>query len=124
MSFTLLAAAATAAATPGPIYTIEADRDRIDVGYVELMEGRPADAIERIRANTLLEAEDPAALINLGTASARLGRKREALGYFQSAIVSRVRYDLELADGTWLDSRRAARVAARLLDRGQTLALR
>lgn len=123
MLVTLLAAAA-AAAVPGPIVTVEADRDRVDVGYVELSEGRPADAIERILANPTLEADDPAALINLGTANARLGRRGEALGYYRAAMVSRIRYDLELADGTWLDSRRAARVAARLLDRGQLLALR
>ena len=107
-----------------PAITVEAAPDRIDVGYPELIADRPADAIDRIRANRRLEVDDPAAQINLGTAKARLGDRAAARGHYISALASRERYDLELADGTWMDSRAAARLAIRMLAKGQELALR
>jgi hypothetical protein len=36
---------------------------------------------------------------------------KEALSAFRAAVSTPVRYDLELADGTWVDSRFAARRA-------------
>lgn len=107
-----------------PAITVESTPDRFDVGYRELVAQRPADAIERIAANRSLEADDPAALINLGTANARLGDSTAAVDHYRSALASRQRYDLELADGTWMDSRAAARLAIRMLAKGETLALR
>ena len=68
--------------------------------------------------------DDPAALINLGTANARLGRPDAALDHYRAALVSRQRYDLELADGRWVDSRAAARLAIKMLNDGSVLALR
>lgn len=98
--------------------------DRVDVGYTELVQGRPHDAIARIRANREVEAGDPAALINLGAAYARIGNTKKAEASYVAAIASSHRYDLELADGRWMDSRRAARLALRGLASGQVLALR
>ena len=40
------------------------------------------------------------------------------------AIASRIRYDLQLADGTWMDSRRAARLARERLGSPQLLVVR
>jgi Flp pilus assembly protein TadD len=85
--------------------------DYVDVAYEELVTGKAEQAIARIRANPLIEFDDPAALINLGTAHARLGRTREARDFYIAAIVSANRYDLQLGDGRWMDSRRAARLA-------------
>lgn len=104
--------------------TVEAPRAGSDVGYRELVADRPADAIARIDANTALAADDPAALINRGTAEMRLGRYEAAHASFRAALSSRSRYDLELQDGSWVDSRDAARRAIRLLSRGEALALR
>ncbi len=112
------------AQSAGTIVTVEANPNRVDVGYAELVANQPLEAIARIKANTQLERDDPAALINLGTASARLGRINDAKSYFRAAIVSQNRFDLELADGSWLDSRRAARKANALLETGAVLALR
>lgn len=98
--------------------------DRVDVGYQELVQGRPHEAIARIQANDGLEPSDPAALINLGAAFARLGQTAKAEASYKAAIASDDRQDLELADGSWMDSRRAARLALKRLDSGQTLALR
>lgn len=107
-----------------PAITVESTAERSDVAYRELNQQRPADAIERIVSNRSLEADDPAALINLGTANARLGRPDAALDHYRAALVSRQRYDLELADGRWVDSRAAARLAIKMLNDGSVLALR
>ena len=111
-------------AQAAPSINVEGARGDSDVGYRELVAQRPADAIARIRANKALEADDPAALINQGTALARLGNRDGAVDRYRAAIVSRQRYDLELADGTWMDSRAAARLAKAMLAQGQTLALK
>lgn len=124
MSMTmLLASLALANGAPDAIDVLGA-RDRIDVGYRELAEGHPAEAIARIRSNQMLETDDPAALINLGTAHARLGDARAANGYYRNALISSSRYDLQLADGSWMDSRQAARLAIRRLGENRILALR
>lgn len=124
MVATLVLAGLMFAQAAQPAITVESSPDRFDVGYRELVAQRPADAIERIAANRSLEADDPAALINLGTANARLGNSDAALDHYRSAIVSRQRYDLELADGRWMDSRAAARLAVKMLAKGEALALR
>ena len=98
--------------------------EHVDVAYQEMAQGRTDDAIARIRANKALASHDPAAMINLGTAYARKGMNREALECFQAAEVSHDRFELQLADGTWMDSRRAARIAAARLDRTSTFAAR
>jgi Tfp pilus assembly protein PilF len=114
----MLAQAAAIAAPTTPAV------DRVDVGYEALVQGRPHEAIARIKANDGRAASDPAALINLGSAFARLGQNDKAEASFKAAIASEDRQDLELADGSWMDSRRAARIALKRLDSGQTLALR
>jgi hypothetical protein len=111
-------------AQAAPAITVEAVPGESDVGYKELISQRPADAIMRINANRAFEVDDPAAQINLGTAKARLGDHSAAIGHYRAAIASRQRYDLELADGTWMDSRAAARLAVLMLAKGDTLALR
>lgn len=96
----------------------------VDVAYTELARGDAVGAIERIRANRDIAADDPAALINLGAAHARMGKWRKAEKAFRAAIASPERYELELADGSWMDSRRAARMAIGNLQQGEALALR
>jgi hypothetical protein len=113
MSITLLAAIALAPAAPT---VISNEIEQVDVGYSELAGGRPAEAIARIEANRHLDANDPAALINAGTAYARLGRLEEARESFKAAMAGRRHYYLELADGRWVDSREAARMAMSRLE--------
>jgi tetratricopeptide (TPR) repeat protein len=107
-----------------PAITVEGGTDRSDVAYEQLAAGRPAEAVERIRGNRQLEPGDPAKLINLGTAYARLGQRDKAIDRYTAAIASKERYDLQLADGSWMDSRRAARLAIAMLARQQLLSLR
>lgn len=95
-----------------------------DVGYTQLIQGNPSEAIEHIRASGALEQKDPTALINLGTAYAMLGHKAAAHEAYVAAKFSPVRFDVELADGKWIDSRDAAVMAERSLDNGTMIALR
>ncbi len=114
----MLAQAAT------PAITVEGEGDRIDVAYQELAEGRPGDALTKLHGTSAALQGDPSALINLGTAYARLGQSDKARDLYRTAIASRVRYDLQLSDGTWLDSRRAARLAGQRLGTERLLVVR
>lgn len=124
MAATLLLAGALLAQAAAPLTVTGGDADRVDVAYEELITGQNREAVNILSQSRLTEKRDPCALINLGTAHARLGHKQEAASMYRAAIASRDRYDLQLADGSWMDSRRAARVAVSMLDRGETLALR
>jgi len=103
------------------------DQDRFtqtdEVAYQEISDGRgaaAAEAIERLLEN---QPGDPALLINLAAAQIQLGRYDRAAEAYRQAIASEVRYDLELADGRWADSRLAARRGLETLE-GQVLAMR
>jgi hypothetical protein len=123
MAAALLFGLVLAQASPATL-TVEANRADGNVGYAELASGDANGAIARIEAGGGAQRNDPAALINLGSANARLGRLESARQYYVAAITRGEPQDLELADGRWIDSRRAARLALRMLDRGTVLALR
>ena len=98
--------------------------DRVDVAYEALAEGRTADAIAQLSDSRAAETDDPATLINLGAAYAREGRTSEARAMFVAAMKSDIRYELELADGRWIDSRKAAKLALERLDARTGIAMR
>jgi len=93
-----------------------------DVGFEQLATGEPQAAIDAIEANRNLASDDPAALINLGNAYAQLGQMDKAIHCYRAAIASDTRYELELADGRWVDSRQAARMALNALMNNKTYA--
>ena len=82
-----------------------------DVAYAELASGRSGAALQKLEDSKAVRASDPAALINLGAAYAAAGKTDKAIASYRAAIASPDRYDLELADGSWMDSRVAARTA-------------
>lgn len=106
-----LLAPATVAAEPA------FDQASLNVAYPALAAGQNRDAIAQILADKSIDADDPSRLINLGAAYARIGRADLAETMFKAAIRSDVRYDLELADGTMMDSRAAARLALSRLNK-------
>jgi Tfp pilus assembly protein PilF len=114
---TLILALIAAAATPQPadVRPADATTQQVDVAFGELSNGHNHEAIARMEASELVKSGDPAALINLGTAYARVGLVDKAARSFAAAAASRQRYELQLADGSWVDSREAARLAARVL---------
>lgn len=82
-----------------------------DVAYEELAAGRSDVALRKLQASGAEQSRDPAVLINLGSAYSASGQADKAIASYRAAIASSDRYDLELADGTWMDSRLAARKA-------------
>jgi len=114
-----LVAAAQLTSTPGAEPPTSETRD---VAYEDIAAGRADQAIRTIEARLEADPRDPALLINLGAAYARKGDTARAAKAFQAAIDSNTRYDLELADGTWVDSRQAARRALEALQRSAQLA--
>lgn len=124
MAVSVLIAGLMLAQAAAPAITVEGEGDRIDVAYQELAEGRPGDAAAKLADTPAVLQDDPAALINLGTAYARLGQTAKARDLYRSAIASRVRYDLQLSDGSWVDSRRAARLAGERLGTARLLVVR
>lgn len=116
MTLTLLSlallSAQPAVSVPGPDLEITTQKE---VAYEALAQGDAEQARTELEARLQDEPQDPALLINLGTAYAQLGRNERAAAAFQAAIDSGTRYELELADGRWLDSRRAARIALKAL---------
>lgn len=117
MGAMLILAAAMATSSPPAV-------EALDVAYMELSNGKAAEAVEKLEASKLVDAGDPAALINLGTAYARTGDFAKARECYNAAMASDERYILELGNGRWVDSRDAAMMASDALARGEVLARR
>ena len=97
------------------------DAEQLPVAYAELQSGRTDAALVTLSHPRGVEATDPSRLINLGSALARKGRYTEAAVQFRAAMASDVRYELELADGRWMDSRDAARLALSRLNQSMAM---
>jgi hypothetical protein len=121
MTATLLLAGALLAQAAAAPPLQASDPAEVDVAYSAMTHGDNDAAIDKLRASA---GSDPAALINLGTAYARKGMKREAAASFAAAMASSDRYELQLADGSWMDSRRAARIALDRLQNNGTFTMR
>ncbi|MDR7101932.1 hypothetical protein [Croceicoccus sp. BE223] len=122
MGLAVILAAALAAQPAIPAADTASNVENVDVAYTELVDGRDAEALHKLEQSALVQAGDPAALINLGTAYARAGEEAKARASFAAAMASRDRYVLELADGTWVESKVAARMASAALGAGAVLA--
>lgn len=103
---------ALGAAQAGPAPAFESDNDTSrEVAYETIAAGDMARAIANLERARAENPGDPALLINLGAAYAATGDLARAEECYRQAIASEDRYELELADGQWVDSRRAARMA-------------
>jgi tetratricopeptide (TPR) repeat protein len=105
--------------TPGPEPVIYEQRD---VAFDELSSGRTAEAVASLETSLQQDARDPATLINLGTAYAQLGDAERAERALTAAVSSPTRYQVEMADGSWQDSRAVARRGLERLEKGYALA--
>lgn len=99
-------------------------QDRLDVAYEELRAQDNGTALRKLEALRAIEDRDPSVLLNLSVAYARLGREQEAKELLARVLSGADRHYVQLGDGRWVDSRRAARMGLALLSSGQTLALR
>lgn len=86
------------------------------LGYEALVAGDNELALQQLQASERDYAKDPARLINLGQAYARLGRMGDAARMFMAALNSDRSFDLVLANGEVIDSRDAAGLALQNLN--------
>lgn len=97
----------------------QADRTETEFASKTLASGNQTAAIAALEAQREAAPEDPGVLINLGIAYAHLGDDQKAEALFEAALVSADPIELETADGNLTDSRRLARKAMRMLERGE-----
>ncbi|MFN3618826.1 tetratricopeptide repeat protein [Sphingorhabdus sp.] len=81
------------------------------IGYEALIRGDNERAVTEIMTSGLVSKHDPAKLLNLGRAYARMGRTDEAAQMFRTAMLSRENVELVLADGRVVNSKDVARQA-------------
>lgn len=115
----VLAFSAPAGAQSIVVAAPQVEADALPVAYAELRSGDNEAAVAKLTGEWTRDIRDPSRLINLGTAYARLGRTADASAAYGAALDSPIRYDVELADGRYVDSRWAARTALANLNQGR-----
>ncbi|WP_296722133.1 tetratricopeptide repeat protein [Erythrobacter sp.] len=89
-----------------------------DLAAQTLAAGREDEALAVLQRASAADPHDPAVLINLGIAYAHKGDDAKARAAFEAALNCHEVIELDTADGTATDSRRLARKAIRMLERG------
>jgi Flp pilus assembly protein TadD len=101
----IITSVALALLAQGPVEAVPGPQAGYDVGYEELVANDNRAARQAIENCEELAAADPARLINHGIALARMGDYDAARTEFEA--------------GDWVDSRRLARKALAMLDKGE-----
>jgi tetratricopeptide (TPR) repeat protein len=107
----LLTMAAPALAEP----QYEIGYDRGALAFEALMANDNKGALEQLARDRSVPDTDPAKLINIGRAYARLGDADRAKEAFEAALNCKDEMDLVLADGREMNSRKAAKLALKEL---------
>jgi tetratricopeptide (TPR) repeat protein len=84
-----------------------------------LAAGREYEALAVLQRAAATDPHDAAVLINLGIAHAHKGDDAKARAAFEAALACHEVVELDTADGSATDSRRLARKALRMLERGE-----
>lgn len=119
MSLTALALAVLAAAPAAPAAPVAMFAEAPELAARTLAAGRSDEALAVLERASLADPQDPAVLINLGIAYAQAGDEARARAAFAKALACDEVIELDTADGSTTDSRRLARKALRMLDRGE-----
>lgn len=90
-----------------------------ELAVTPLAAGRTDQALATLEAASANDPHDAAVLINLGIAYAHAGDEAKARAAFEQALACHEVIELDTADGTTTDSRRLARKAIRMLERGE-----
>lgn len=111
-----IVAMAAGLAFMGSAASAQADKAEIGyekgaLGYAALLSGDNQTAITQLEAKNGVDVNDPARLINLGQAYARVGRSGDAARLFMAAKNNTRSFDLILANGEVMNSRKAAELA-------------
>jgi len=116
VTFALIAASplagASAVANPSPAQAPE-------LAVQPLVAGRADEALAALEQASAADPQDAAVLINLGIAYAQTGDEAKAHTAFEAALACDTVVELDTADGSSTDSRRLARKALKMLDRGE-----
>ncbi len=110
----LLAASAPAAAPPTALLMTNSP----ELAAQPLVAGKSEQALATLEKASAADPHDAAVLINLGIAYAHAGEDAKARAAFERALACHEVVELDTADGTATDSRRLARKAIRMLERG------
>lgn len=111
----LIVGSISVAAQAKPVTGKEISYPKSSIGYEALMRGDNERAVSQIMASEQISKHDPAKLLNLGRAFARMGQTEQAAGYFKAVMELRESVDLVLADGRVMYSKDAAREAYAIL---------
>ncbi|HSJ77916.1 MAG TPA: tetratricopeptide repeat protein [Erythrobacter sp.] len=119
MSVTILVAALFAAAPlPAPVSAAPVARLG-DLAAQPLAAGRKDEALAVLEKASAANPHDAAVLINLGIAHAQRGDDAKARTAFEAALACHEVVELDTAGGAVTDSRRLARKAIKMLERGE-----
>jgi Flp pilus assembly protein TadD len=109
-----LAMAVAAPAIAQPHYEIGYDRGSL--AFEALMANDNQRALEQLAKDRSVPNTDPAKLINIGSAYARLGDFDRAEEAYVAALNCKDEMDLLLADGREMNSRKVAKLALKKLE--------
>ncbi len=90
-----------------------------ELAVQSLSAGRADQALATLERARAADPHDAAVLINLGIAHAQAGNDARARAAFEQALACHEVVELDTADGSATDSRRLARKAIRMLERGE-----
>lgn len=91
--------------------------ERGTLGYEALVTNQNDLALKQLTQENTVPNTDPAKLINLGRAYARLGDMEKAENSFIAALNCKENVDLVLADGREMNSRKVAKLALKEIGR-------
>lgn len=112
----LIAATPLAAAPATPVTRLA---EATELAVQPLATGRADQALATLEKASIADPHDAAVLINLGIAYAQAGDDAKARAAFEQALACHEVIELDTADGSATDSRRLARKAIKMLERGE-----
>jgi len=118
IAISLIAATAPPAANQPGVLQLT-DEKSGELAAQTLAAGREDEALAVLQRAAAADPHDPAVLINLGIAYAHKGEDAKARAAFEAALACHEVVELDTADGTATDSRRLARKALKMLERGE-----
>lgn len=107
----MLTASAAVAGNPAA----EIGYERGALGFEALMANDNETALRQLQSSKSVPHNDPARLINLGRAHARLGNEGQARQAFEAAANCKEHFDIILSDGKVMNSRKAAMLSLQSL---------
>lgn len=117
-AFAIALIAASPLATPAASH-LPAPAMMSELAAQPLAAGRQEQALAVLEKASAADPHDAAVLINLGIAYAHAGDEAKAREAFEQALACHEVIELSTADGSETDSRRLARKAIKMLERGE-----